>query len=254
MAEIQWLVGEELGRVKPLFVATPDTGLVAIIAAAHLIQALNAKLMGYVDAEWIPPVSVVSNGDLLPPIRLYTTENLNILLSEAPISPLHWRNFAYITRDIALKLSSQIVIATIGIPNIKRMEIMDISNLRVLYAGKYLEAETINEEIKNMFKQRNKFTGTLAGPYSAIANSLIKSNIPFLYIFIDSYPDYPDPEAAARVIQELNHIIKLGVDIEPLIRKGSEIRLMARQLALQTKKHHLMSGQKTGNPPIGMYV
>lgn len=258
MSEIIWTDKENLIRCKladkPLFVAIPDTGLVSLIAGAHLIQALKAELLGYVDAEWIPPVSVVNNGDPNMPIRIYSTNNLDILLSETPILPSAWRYFAIVAYQVAIQLSSTLIIGATGIPNPKRIDIQDFNNLRVFYLGKFLETEGISQDIKRIYKSANKFTGTLAGPYSPLISLMIRHNMPFMMILIDSYPEYPDPESAARLISELNNIFNLSVDIRSLIERGAEIRLMARQLAIQTKRHQVLTGQKTGVPPLNMYV
>ena len=242
----------KVGANNPILVATPDTGLVSIIAAAHLIQVLEAKLVGYIDAEWVPPISIISNGDPMLPIRIYKTRSLDILLSETPLAPTHWRDFASLVYKISTDLSSSMIIGAIGIPNIKRMDITNISDLRIFYVGKYLDA--VEENVRAVYKEGEKFTGTLVGPYSAIASILIRHNVPFLFILVDSYPEYPDPEAAARFIEELNKFLNMNVDTKSLLDKGAEIRLMARQLALQTKRQQLVSGHKTGSPPVGMYV
>ncbi len=258
MQNVFWLVEkEDLEKekmLKPLLVATPDTGLISIIAAAHLVQSLNARLIGYVDADWIPPISIISNGDPMLPIRIYATNHVDILLSETPLLPAHWRKFAEITHSIASDLSSSLIIGAVGIPNLKRADITDISNLRIFYIGKYLESKNIRDVVRSVYESGTKFTGTLAGPYSALANIFIRNNMPFLYILVDSYPDYPDPEAAAKFIHELNKFMEINVDTKSLIEKGSEIRLMARQLALQTRRQQIAAGQKTGSPPVGMYV
>lgn len=258
MPEVFWLKREDVIKTqfagKPLLIATPDIGLISIIAAAHLIQNLKAELIGYIDADWVPPISIISNGDPLPPIRIYATNNVNIILSEAPLPPTAWRNFAISTYNVIHTFNPLFVIGAIGIPNIKRMEISEISELRVFFVGKYLDVNYVDEDIRNIYNASMKFTGTLAGPYSAVISLLIKKNIPFIFILIDSYPEYPDPEAAARFIQELNKLLQFNVEVKTLIEKGAEIRLMARQLAIQMRKQQAISGQKTGSPPIGMYV
>jgi len=257
-SDIVWTDREAVMRSKladkPLFIATPDTGLISLIAAAHLIQKLNAKLIGYVDAPWVPPVSVVSEGDPYMPIRIYSADKLDILISEVPILPSAWRQFAITGYHVATQLSSIMIVGATGIPNPKRIEIQSMDDLRVFYIGKFLETEGISEEVKKAFTEAKKFTGTLAGPYSSIISVLIKQSIPFVIILVDSYPEYPDPESAARLITELNALLGLNVDISSLIERGAEIRLMARQLALQTRRQQALAGQKTGNPPLHMYV
>lgn len=66
--------------------------------------------------------------------------------------------------------------------------------------------------------------------------------------------DYPDPESAAKLILEINPLLGINIDINKLLERGSEIRLMARQLAVQTKRQNILSGQKTGSPPVGIYI
>jgi len=258
LLEIIWTNRESLIKSKladkPLFVAAPDTGLLSLIAGAHLIQTLKAELLGYIDADWIPPISIVNDGDPNMPIRIYSTNNLDILLSETPILPSAWRHFAIATYQVAIQLSSILVVGATGIPNPKRIDIQDINNLRVLYLGKFLDMEGISQNIREKYKLANKFTGTLAGPYSSLISLMIRHNMPFIMILVDSYPEYPDPESAAKLVEELNSMFNLNVEVKSLLDRGAEIRLMARQLAIQTKKHQLLAGQKTGAPPLNMYV
>lgn len=257
MYEVVWIDKEAVIKSKfinkPLFIATPDTGLISLIAAAHIIQVLNPRLIGYIDAEWTPPISVVKEGEPFMPIRVYTTDYTDILISESPILPSAWRLFAQSTYDVATQLSSSLIIGATGIPNPKRLDIQNYNNLRVFYLGKFLDTEGIDQRLKDYFASVNKFSGTLAGPYSSIITWFLKYNIPFIILLIDSFPEYPDPESAARLIIELNNILNTNIDINSLLERGSEIKLMARQLAMQTRRQQVLAGHKTGSPPVGLY-
>jgi|Deesub1362B_J571_1020462.scaffolds.fasta_scaffold00004_65 uncharacterized protein len=258
MHEIIWIDRKNLMRSKladkPLYVALPDTGLVSLITATHIIQSQGATLLGFLDADWIPPITLVTKGDPSPPIKIYSTDTLNIFLSETPLPPSLWRLYAQVTYQTLTHLSSTLIISGTGIPNPKRLDIQSIDELRVFYLGKYLETEGINQEIRDKYNTSEKFTGSLAGPYSSIINYLIRENTPFITILVDSYLDYPDPESAAKLILELNSLLNINIDINKLLEKGSEIRLMARQLAIQTRRQNILSGQKTGSPPVGIYI
>jgi predicted ATP-grasp superfamily ATP-dependent carboligase len=64
MHQIIWVDREGLVRSKladkPLYVALPDTGLISLITATHIVQSLKADLLGFLDADWIPPVTVIT--------------------------------------------------------------------------------------------------------------------------------------------------------------------------------------------------
>ena len=48
-----------MGKVKPLFVAAPDTGLISIIVAAHIIQSLKAIGEKNVTQEHIDKIQTI---------------------------------------------------------------------------------------------------------------------------------------------------------------------------------------------------
>lgn len=162
MHEIIWVDRKSLVRAKladkPLYVALPDTGLISLITATHVIQSLKANLLGFLDADWIPPVTVITNGDPLPPIKIYSTDAMNILISETPLPPSLWRLYAEITYEALTQLSSTLVMGGTGIPNPKRLDIQSIDDLRVFYLGKYLQTEGIDQGIIDKFNSSEKFT------------------------------------------------------------------------------------------------
>jgi uncharacterized protein len=65
--------------------------------------------------------------------------------------------------------------------------------------------------------------------------------------------NYPDPEAAAEVLKELEKITGVKVDVAKLLEKGEEIRVRARDVMKRTQQE--MSKMKKGQEyDIPMYV
>jgi uncharacterized protein len=82
----------------------------------------------------------------------------------------------------------------------------------------------------------------------------LKHRVPSIVYLVDSYPTYPDPEAAAIIVDLMSRMIDEKIDTKSLLEKGEEIRITARQLAMETQMKHGEAQVKTGRTPPGFYI
>jgi uncharacterized protein len=221
---------------KPTFIlGFPDVGLVGTIACYHLIEKLNLKEIAHIDSKKFPPVVVVHDSIPSSPIRIYGDEakNIGVVISEIPISadliPLLSRALAEWFREKGALL----VISLGGVPHPKRLE---AEKLKVYGISSLLEREkktwkkTLNDSGVEPFHE-----GILVGIHGIMLRECTKQGVNSLYLMTESHYHYPDPEAAATVIEILNKILNLNVGVKELLEKGEEIKIKARDLMRRTQ-------------------
>ncbi|RLG60346.1 hypothetical protein DRN86_02775 [Candidatus Geothermarchaeota archaeon] len=240
---LKWL--DKKIKPLPLFVALPDTGLVSLLTAANIINQYKLPIAGYVDADWLPPMISILEGKPLSPVRLYVDEKILILISEVPIYPENWSNFSQVVLSIYDELALPLIIGATGLPNPKRH---NLDKLR-LFAS-YTDKSFKERYLKNV----NDFSGLLAGPYASLLRSFLMREISAILLIVDSFPNYPDPEAAALVTDVIGRIVNKQFDVNILLKKASEIKLMARRLAAETQRIRSAVSTETGRPPTSFYV
>ena len=241
---VKWLL--KLKKGIPLLVALPDIGLVGLLTATNAINSNKMPLTAFFESPWIPSAISIVNGKPLSPLRLYSDENLAILLSEVPLSTDLWNSFSDLVSVLWERFSPKVILGAVGLPNQKR-HTMDKDKLRVFVS--YTKDEVKTE----YFESYPDFSGMVVGPYAAMMRKLLLSEADAALLMIDSYPGYPDPEAAAVVTEILSSVIGARIDPSYLIEKGAEIRIMARKLAAEAQKAQ-SEIQPAGRPAVSFYM
>jgi len=77
--------------------------------------------------------------------------------------------------------------------------------------------------------------GFIAGIYALILRELTRIRLPAIALLAESFLKYPDPGAAASVIESLNKIIGTKIAVKSLLEKGDEIKVKARDLMMQSQ-------------------
>ena len=205
----------------------PDVGLVGTIAGSYIVEKRNYKEIGYVESDLFPPVMVIHQGELKNPLRIYGDEEVVVVLSEVAIPP----NAVYpLTSALAgwvKEIGAKLIIPITGLPVENRM---DISKPGVVAVG---NREGAVKELKD--KQMELLEeGFIAGPYAIMLRECGRRGLNAISLLAQCYPVYPDPSAAASVIEVLENFLDLGIDVGELLEKGEEIKLKARDLMRQT--------------------
>lgn len=224
----------------------PDVGLVGLIATSHIITQLKMGEIAYVDSELLPPVVVLHEGLPYAPLRIFGNGGLVATLSEAPIP-------AKAVQPIMRKLvewgqakSAKLMVSMGGIPVQDRQDIAEPK----VYGAASNQAllKTLSDKGIEILKG-----GFMVGPYALIMRYCAERNVPAIALLAQSFYDYPDPEAAAAAIRELNKITEIQIDVSQLVQKGEEIRLRARDVMRRTTQE-LNRMKKTQEYDLPLYV
>lgn len=206
----------------------PDVGLVGTIASLHLIDQLGLNEIAYIESSIFPPVMVLHKGILTEPVRIFGDKNIILVTSEIAIPPIAIYDLADTLSNWFKEKRAKLVISLTGIPVQDRME---IDAPMVFGVGN--SEDTLSILKKNKIETMEE--GFIAGIYALLLKRCLKRNIPAIAILAQSFPNYPDPGAAASAISSLNKILKTDVDVKPLLEKANDIRVKARDLMKQTQ-------------------
>jgi uncharacterized protein len=224
----------------------PDVGLVGVIAASHLIDELNLTEVAYVDSELLPPLIVLHDGLPHSSIRIFSDHNILLAVSEVPIPTDVIYPVMNALIDWGKSKSAKMMISLSGIPIQDRQDVKELKAFAAASSPEMLKlAQDKGVEVLT--------EGYMVGPQAVVLQRAANSGPPALALLSQCFFNYPDPEAAAEVLKELEKIIGLKVDVAKLLEKGEEIRLKARDVMKRTQQE--MSKMKKGQEyDIPMYV
>jgi uncharacterized protein len=224
-----------------MIIGVPEVGLVGTIAASYLVDKLQLPELGYIDSDLMPQVLVVHNSKPKQPIRIFGKGKLVIVSSEIPLL----QRLAY---DVAGEVvrwgkskGTGMVIGVTGIASRERVEATEDQKPKVL-------AVTNEEKLFASLKDIGTVPfeeGLLSGTYAMVMKNCMKAGMPNLTLLAEAHLTFPDPGAAAAVIDVLNRLLSLHVGIEPLLQESEEIRLKSRELMAKTNQ---MMQQTAGEP------
>ena len=206
----------------------PDVGLVGTIAGSHIIEQLGLSEVAHLESDEFPPVMVLHDGILKDPVRIYGNENLLVLTSEVPLPITALTPAARaITRWFKSK-GAKLAVSLSGVPVQERV---DIQTPSVYGVANNIESREFlkNKGIEVMEE------GFIAGIYAVLLKESSRIELPAVALLSQSFLKYPDPGAAASVIQALNKLIGTNVEVKSLLEKGDEIRVKARDLMKQAE-------------------
>ena len=199
---------------------SPELGLIGNILGWLLVEQLKMKQIGFVDSKEFPPLAVLYNGVALHPFRIYSADNIVLFLSDFIIPP----NVAY---DMANGIVS-------WAEKNNAKEIITFNSVVVREkSGQIAAAANSPDAVKNYanmdipimpFGNINGLSGTL------LTRSMLKG-IPASCLFAELLNQFPDPRAAATMVETLNKILDTKIESEPLLKEAEEIESRLKELA-----------------------
>lgn len=218
---------EELKKPPIVINGLPDVGLVGAIASLFLIRELKMKEVGYIDSDKLLPVLVFHNEKPSMPIRIYEKDGIVAIISEVAIPIEIMPSLAKLIVKWTIKKNGVRVITLGGIPVPNRI---DIEKPKVVGAAVLDE----DRELLRKYGIEVLKEGYLAGSYALIAKECFKAKLPCITLLAQSHLTYPDPGAAAAVLEKLSLILGVKINVKPLLEEAEEVRLKLRELMKKT--------------------
>lgn len=235
----------EITSESPIFVeGTPDVGLVGTIAGVHLIVSKRLEEVAKFESELFPPLIVVRNKQIKDPVSVFGNGKLFVINSDIPIPGSAVYSFAREACSWLRSKKPEWIVLIGGLPDPNRV---DTEDPVVLGLPTNKKAEKLMEEI-GVEPLENGF---LVGIKALLLRECKSLDLPALGLFAQSYYNYPDPGAAAKVLQHLSKLDELRVDVDTLLKRAEEVRMSYRELMRRTESEMGRIGKsKEYEPPI----
>ncbi|MEM0202916.1 MAG: proteasome assembly chaperone family protein [Archaeoglobaceae archaeon] len=206
-----------------LVTSFPGVGLVGTIASAYFINELKLDAIGILDSKLLPPIASLYEGVVLPPIRIYESEDLNLLLihSDVPIVP-----------QIAYGISKTIVSWAM---EVKARRVYSLAGIATFEDKKRVFGAVTQKELIDEIKDHVEIfrTGTISGIAGSILNECVATKFPGIALLGETSGFNPDPRAAANIIGAMNKIFGWNISVDKLIEEAEFIEAQMQKLAEQ---------------------
>jgi uncharacterized protein len=199
---------------------SPGVGLIGNIVGWLLVEDLKMKEIGYIESKYFPPLAVLYKGVAIHPFRIYEAEGLVLFLSDFIVPPNVVYDMTSAIVDWMNKNNSKELIT------FNSMVVRE-KNQPTAAAG---NTEETTKKLADMGLPIIPF-GNINGLSGTLLTQCASKNIPASCLFAEILNPYPDPRAAANVIDVLNKMLDISIDPEPLLKEAQEIESRLKKLA-----------------------
>jgi len=199
---------------------SPELGLIGNIIGWLLVEELNMEEIGYIDSKYFPPLAVLYKGKAIHPFRVYATEGIVMFLSDFIVPP-------EVTYDM-----TNAIVDWMDRNNSKEIITFNSIVVREKTTG-IAGAANSDESLERLGKLEIPILpfGNISGLSGTLLTRSMQKGIPGSCLFAEVLSPYPDPRAAATVIDALNKILGTNVNAEPLIKEAEDIEARLKELA-----------------------
>ena len=199
---------------------SPGGGLIGNIIGWLLVEDLKMKEIGYIESKYFPPLAVLYKGVALHPFRIYEAEGLVLFLSDFIVPP-----------NVVYDMTSSIVD---WMDRNNSKELITFNSMVVREKSQATAAagnsEDSTKRLEDMGLPILPF-GNINGLSGTLLTQCASKNIPASCLFAEILNPYPDPRAAAGVVDTLNTMLDISIDPDPLLQEAQEIESRLKKLA-----------------------
>jgi uncharacterized protein len=204
---------------------SPELGLIGNILGWLLVEELKMKQIGYIDSKDFPPLAVLYKGIALHPFRIYSTDGIVLFLSDFIIPPTVSYDMSNAIVDWMEKNNSKELIT------FNSMVVMEKSDSVAAAAN----SEDALKRLGDLDLPILPF-GNVNGLSGSLLTRTATKDIPASCLFAEVLNQYPDPRAAASLVNVLNKMLNIEVNAEPLLKEADEIEDRLKELANRVQK------------------
>lgn len=203
---------------------SPELGLIGNIVGWLLVEELKMKEIGYIESKYFPPLAVLYKGVAIHPFRIYSADELVLFLSDFVV-PSH------VTYDM-----TNIIVE--WMERNHSTEIITLNSIAVREKTNGVAGAANTEDgLKRLGELEIPVLpfGNINGISGTLLTRSHTGNIPGTCLFAEVLNQYPDPRAAASVVDVLNRILDIKLDADPLLKEAEEIESRLKELAQAVK-------------------
>ncbi|MGD2248001.1 MAG: proteasome assembly chaperone family protein [Candidatus Methanofastidiosia archaeon] len=209
--------------------AFPGVGLVGHIAGSYIISALDMEMIGYITSENLPPLSIVYEGAVIPPLRIYTHENLVLFICDIPL-PSEAVN--EITTEIADFIEKK-----------KVKQSLSLAGIGVGKQGEKVYAAATETKILDDLGMEPLKIGSIVGASGSLLLECKRRDIPGIGLLAETIGNVPDPRASAMLVETLADMMGFKIDIEPLLEEAEEVEERFQQMMENLRRKEEAEGK-----------
>jgi uncharacterized protein len=199
---------------------SPELGLIGNILGWLLVEELKMRQIGYIDSKEFPPLAVLYKGIAIHPFRIYSSEGIVLFLSDFIIPPTVSYDMSNAIVDWMEKNNSKELIT------FNSMVVMEKSDSVAAAAN----SEDALKRLGDLELPILPF-GNVNGLSGSLLTRTATKDIPASCLFAEVLNQYPDPRAAASLVNVLNRMLNIKVNAEPLLKEAEEIEERLKELA-----------------------
>ena len=199
---------------------SPEFGLIGNILGWLLVEELNMKQIGYIDSKEFPPLAVLYKGVAIHPFRIYSSEGIVLFLSDFIVPP-----------EVSYDMSTAIVD---WMERNNSKEFITFNSMVVMEKSDSVAAAANSQDaLKRLGDLEIPILpfGNINGISGSLLTKTATKNIQGSCLFAEVLNQYPDPRAAASLVNVLNRMLDIQVNAEPLIKEAEQIEERLKELA-----------------------
>ena len=224
----------------------PSAGLAATVAAHYMVQSLKLPRIGLFEAPEPPPIAVIQNGRVNPPIRVYGRPDFSVVLSEFPPLPGTSSAIAQSICQGALQRKARLIVCFEGV--VPHPFEPDDESAPEEEESVWMVMSRPDADLAKAFEQakaRPLEDGVIGGVSGALLVLGLTCPIPVAALLVSAKATegYPDHRAGAALIETLDRFLpELTIDTGPL---RTQAELIERALRAAMKRRP----RETESPP-----
>ncbi len=202
----------------------PGVGLIGTITTEYLIKHLNAKPIGHIWSEEIAPVAAIHESKVVQPLEIYFDKKNNIVILHAmsDVRGLEWK-ISDSLEELYKMLKAKEIISLEGIMSEKK------EGETYFYAGLATNTKKLGKLGLKPLKE-----GVIMGVTAAIL--LKNKTMNSTGIFVETHTKLPDSKSSAKIIENLNNYLGLGIDTKPLLAAAEQFESKLKGYMENVKK------------------
>lgn len=206
----------------------PGIGLIGTIAVGYLAEKQKTEEIGYIVSKKFPPMASIHKGKPLFPARIYVDHKhkLVLLFSEFVIP-------ASTVYDIA-----DGIIAWAKENKIKRIiSLAGMTSHQDVQKSEVYGIASTNEMMKVLEEHKVKVIteGVTTGVSGILMAKCNAQKFPALSLLIETEHGYPDPGAAAELLEKLEEFLGYDIKTADLLKEAQEIEGKMKKMLTQIK-------------------
>ena len=225
-----------------IVVGFPTVGLVGAIATRYLATSLSLELIGEILSPDLPPVTLISEGKVIPAYRVYAgnevcgpdhkCDQLIVVTSDFPPPQNAIWPMAETILEWSSYVKSKLVVTLEGVVYQMHQPQPQVWGVATTEQG---------YKVLNEHKVKPLDQGLITGLSAAILSVARGKELDVLCLLTEAHKEIPDARAASQLITTIGRMTpRLKIDPEPLIKEAEEIENNMKdsltKLETQTKR------------------